>query len=218
MCNFFPFWPIISMSAFFYISWFKIFIISYGGHLERENNIILIPFFSRVCITYWDLTIFGYLCLFRGFLFTMCLFKGLLFNMCLFRAFCIICTSFRAIDLSTLNRSIILMASFKVPSFSWVLLFWGVPSFEPICLSRFKRILDSFVNCPIGTSIRVGVFAVKICDFVTFFVLMITGSVFRYSHGFYPIPVLARILPFFGIHTGGNLLQEIGRASCRERV
>ena len=81
------------MSAFFHISWFRIFIISYdiGGHLESENivnnNIILISFFSRVYITYWDLTIFTYLCLFRGFLFNMCLFRDFLFNMCLFRDF-----------------------------------------------------------------------------------------------------------------------------------
>ena len=105
----FHFWPIISMLAFFHISWFRIFIISYdiGGHLESENiinnNIILIPFFSRVYITYRDFTIFRYLCLFKGFSFNMCLFRGFLFNMCLFRAFCIICDSSRAIDFSTLN-------------------------------------------------------------------------------------------------------------------
>ena len=81
------------MSAFFHISWFRIFIISYdiGGHLESENivnnNIILISFFSRVYITYWDLTIFTYLCLFRGFLFNMCLFRDFLFNICLFKGF-----------------------------------------------------------------------------------------------------------------------------------
>ena len=150
------------MSAFFHISWFMIFIISYGGHLESENNIILIPFFSRVYITYWDFTIFRYLCLFRGFsfnmclfrgfllnmclfryfLFNMCLFKGFLFNMCIFRGFYIICASSGAIDLSILNRLVILMAFFKVPSFSWVLLFRGVTSFESTSLPRFDRILD----------------------------------------------------------------------------
>ena len=91
MYNFFPFWPIISMSAFFHISWLGIFIISYdiGGHLESKNivnnNIISISFFSCVYITYWDLTIFRYMCLFRGFSFNMCLFKSFLFNMCLIR-------------------------------------------------------------------------------------------------------------------------------------
>ena len=48
---FFPFWPIIFMSTFFHILWFKIFIIFYDirSHLESKNivnnNIILIPFF-----------------------------------------------------------------------------------------------------------------------------------------------------------------------------
>ena len=93
MHNFFPFWPIISMSIFFHISWFEIFIISYDirGYLESKsivnNNIISISFFSRVYITYWDFTIFRYLCLFRGFSFNMCLFRGFLLNMCLFRGF-----------------------------------------------------------------------------------------------------------------------------------
>ena len=100
----FHFWPIISMSTFFYISWFKIFIISYGGHLENENNIILIPFFSHVYITYRDIIIFRYLCLFKGFSFNMCLFKGFLFNICASSgASCIICASSKAIDLSILN-------------------------------------------------------------------------------------------------------------------
>ena len=105
------------------------FTISYEGHLESENNIILIPFFSRVYITYWDITIFRYLCLFRGFsfnmclfrgfllnmclfrgfLFNMCIFKGFLFNMCLFKGFYIICASSGAIDLSILNWSIIFL-------------------------------------------------------------------------------------------------------------
>ena len=43
-------------------------------------------------------------------------------------------------------------------------------SFEPICLSRFKRILDSFANYHSKTLIRVGAFTSRICDFVTFFV------------------------------------------------
>ena len=42
--------------------------------------------------------------------------------------------------------------------------------FESIGLPRFKLIFYSFANCSSGTSIRVGAFAVKICDFVTFFV------------------------------------------------
>ena len=67
---------------------------------------------------------------------------------------------------------VILVASSRVPSFSWVLLFRGVTSFEPTGLPRFRHILDSFINCPTGTSIRAGVFAVGICDFVTFFVSM----------------------------------------------
>ena len=135
------------MSAFFHISWFGIFIISYDirDHLENKNivnnNIISIPFFSRVYITYWDLTIFRYLCLLKGFSFNMCLFRGFLHYLCLFGA----------IDLSILNWSVILMVSSRVPSFSWVLLFLGVTSFEPTGLPRFKRILDSFINCPIGT-------------------------------------------------------------------
>ena len=64
------------------------------------------------------------------------------------------------------------MASFRVSSFYWVLLFWGVTSFEPTSLPHFRHILDSFVNCHTGTSIRAGVFAIGICDFVTFFVSM----------------------------------------------
>ena len=101
------------MLAFFHISWFKIFIISYGGYLERENNIILIPFFYCVCITYWDLTIFRYLCLFKGFSFNMCLFKGFLFNICASSgASYIICVSFRAIDLSILNWLVIFLWPF----------------------------------------------------------------------------------------------------------
>ena len=52
------------------------------------------------------------------------------------------------------------------------MLFWGVTSFEPTVLPCFRRILDSFVNYPIGTSIHAGVFVVGICDFVTFFVSM----------------------------------------------
>ena len=64
------------------------------------------------------------------------------------------------------------MASSKVSSFSNVLLFWGFISFEPTILLCFRRILHSFVNCPTRTSIRVGVFAVGVCDFVTFFISM----------------------------------------------
>ncbi|RVW98763.1 Cation/H(+) antiporter 20 [Vitis vinifera] len=79
-------------------------------------------------------------------------------------ASCSICTSSGAFC--------IICASSRKPSFSWVLLFRGVTSFEPTGLPRFRRILDSFVNCPTGTSIRAGVFAAGICDFVTFFVSM----------------------------------------------
>ena len=64
------------------------------------------------------------------------------------------------------------MATSRVPSFFWVLLFWGVTSFEPIGLPRFRHILDLFVDCPTGTLIRAGVFAAEIYDFVTFFVSM----------------------------------------------
>ena len=56
-------------------------------------------------------------------------------------------------------------------------LFRGVISFEPIGdLPCYKRILDLFVNCPSRTSIRAGVFAAGICDFVTFFVSIKTSS------------------------------------------
>ena len=41
--------------------------------------------FFSVYITYSDLTIFMYMCLFEGFSFNMCLFKSFLFNMCLIR-------------------------------------------------------------------------------------------------------------------------------------
>ena len=36
---------------------------------------------------------------------------------------------------------------------------------------------------------------------------ILAGSNFRYPHGFYRIPVLARILPFVGIHTDSKLLR-----------
>ena len=52
-----------------------------------NNNIISIPFFYCVYITYWDLTNFRYLCLFRGNLFNVFLFRGFLFNICFFRGF-----------------------------------------------------------------------------------------------------------------------------------
>ena len=152
------------MFTFFHILWFGIFIISYDirGHLESKNivnnNIISIPFFSRVYITYWDLTIFRYLCFFKGFSFNMCLFGASRSICASLGAFCIIFASTKDIDLSILNWSIILMASFRVLSFSWVLLFWGVTSFESIGLPCLRRILDLFVNYFIGTSICVGVF------------------------------------------------------------
>ena len=45
-------------------------------------------------------------------------------------------------------------------------------SLEPIGLPRFNRGLGSFFmllcNFPIGISIPVGIFAIRICDFVTF--------------------------------------------------
>ena len=63
------------------------------------------------------------------------------------------------------------MASSRVSSFSWVLLFRGVTSFEPIGLPYFRRILDSFINCPTGTSICAGVFAAGIYDFVMHLVI-----------------------------------------------
>ena len=137
------------MSTFFHISWFRIFIISYdiGGHLESEiivnNNIISIPFFSRVYITYWDFTIFRYLCLFKGFSFNMCLFRGFLFNMCLFKGFLLyLCLlwGYRFINFKLI--SYFFMASFRVINFSWVLIFQGVTSFEPTDLPCFERILD----------------------------------------------------------------------------
>ena len=40
-----------------------------------------------------------------------------------------------------------------------VLIFRGVTSFEPVGLPRFKRIEDSFANCPSRTLIRAGAFA-----------------------------------------------------------
>ena len=83
---------------------------------------------------------------------------------------------FRVIDLSILNWSIILMAYSIVPIFSYVILLWGVTSFEPKDLPCLRCILDSFVNCLIGISIHVGVFATWICDIVTFFVLMNASS------------------------------------------
>ena len=43
-----------------------------------------------------------------------------------------------------------------------VILFWGVTSFEPIGLSRFKHIEDSFANCLSGTLIGAGAFATGI--------------------------------------------------------
>ena len=156
------------MSTFFYISWFEIFIIFYDiiGYLKSENivnnNITSIPFFPCVHITYWDLIFFRYLCLFRGHLFNMCLFRGFLIYLC----------PLRAIDLSILDLSLILVAYSRVRSFPCVLFLWGISSFEPTSLPCFKHILDSFVNYPIGTSIHAGVFAGEICDFVTFFVSM----------------------------------------------
>ena len=45
-------------------------------------------------------------------------------------------------------------------------------SLEPIGLPHFNRGLGSFVmllcNFPVGISILIGIFAVEICDFVTF--------------------------------------------------
>ena len=38
---------------------------------------------------------------------------------------------------------------------------------------------------------------------------MLNRTVFRYSHGFYLFPVLARILPFFGTHTDSTLFQYV---------
>ena len=56
--------------------------------------------FFSVYITYSDLTIFMYMCLFEGFSFNMCF----LFNICASsRASCIICAFSKAIDLSILN-------------------------------------------------------------------------------------------------------------------
>ena len=51
-----------------------------------------------------------------------------------------------------------------------VLLFRGVISFEPIGLSCFRCILDSFANYPSRISICAEVLVAGICDFVTFFV------------------------------------------------
>ena len=48
--------------------------------------------------------------------------------------------------------------------------------FKTIYLPHFMRILDSFANCPSDTSIRVGVFAAEICDFVTFFISIKASS------------------------------------------
>ena len=129
-------------------------------------------FFSHVNIIYWDLIIFKFLCLFRGNLFNMCLFRSFLFNMCLFKGFLLYLCPLVAIDLSILDWSIILMPLSKVPSFPYVFIFRRVTSFESTGLSHFRRILDSFVNHPTRTSIHVEVFATKICDFITFFLLM----------------------------------------------
>ena len=68
------------------------------------------------------------------------------------------------------------MASSRVLSFHCVLLFKGVTSFEPIGLPRFRRILDSFVKYSTRTSIRAGVFAVGICDFVIFLFVSVNVS------------------------------------------
>ena len=166
------------MSTFFYISWFGISIISYDvkGHLKNKNivnnNTILIQFFSYVYITYWDLTIFRYLFLYRRYLFNLCLFRDFLFNMCLFKGFLLYLSSLGAMDLSILDKSIILMTSSRVLSFLCTLIFQGVTFFEPTGLPHFRCILDSFYNYPTWTSICIRVFAVRICDFITFFISM----------------------------------------------
>ena len=68
------------------------------------------------------------------------------------------------------------MASSKVLSFPYILPFQGITSFKPTNLPCFKRISYSFVNYPIGTSIYVRVFVVKICDFITLFISIHTSS------------------------------------------
>ena len=42
--------------------------------------------------------------------------------------------------------------------------------FEPRSLSCFRRILDSFTNCPKRTSICARILKIRICGFVTFFI------------------------------------------------
>ena len=63
-----------------------------------------------------------------------------------------------------------------MPIFPCALLFRGVILFELTSLPRFRCILDSIINYPARTSICVGVFAVRTCDFVTFFVSMNASS------------------------------------------
>ena len=42
--------------------------------------------------------------------------------------------------------------------------------FDPMGLPRLERVLYSYAFCPSVISTRVGTFAARICDFVTFFV------------------------------------------------
>ena len=55
--------------------------------------------------------------------------------------------------------------------FAFILIFQGATCFDPIGLPQFKRVLDSFAFCPLGTSIRAGAFTAGICDFITFVAL-----------------------------------------------
>ena len=55
-------------------------------------------------------------------------------------------------------------------------------SFEPIGLSCFKHILDSFTNYSSRTPIRVREFTSRICDFVTFFVSINASGLQVFAH------------------------------------
>ena len=61
---------------------------------------------------------------------------------------------------------------FRSIEFNTFLFFIGIVYFEPIGRPRFNCGLGSLVmlyfNFPIGISIRDGIFATSICDFVTF--------------------------------------------------
>ena len=71
---------------------------------------------------------------------------------------------------------------------------------RPVSFSVFARILSDPGICPDSTTFTY--------SHSSYLFSGLARSVFRYSHGFYLIPVLARILPFIGIHTDGKLFRD----------